>query len=44
MSAASEQTGVQGTPSKASAELGKIYLDLKIDNAVNQLRAFRAGK
>ena len=44
IAAASEQTGVQGTPAKASAELGKIYLDLKIANAVNQIRAFRAGK
>lgn len=43
IAAASEQTGVQGTPSKASAELGKIYLDLKIDNAVNQIKAFRGS-
>ncbi|MBR1123017.1 creatininase family protein [Bradyrhizobium lablabi] len=44
IAAASEQTGVQGTPALASAELGKIYLDLKIENAVDQIRAFRAGK
>jgi creatinine amidohydrolase len=44
IAAASEQNGVQGTPAKASAELGKIYLDLKVANAVNQIRAFRAGK
>src|SRR5882724_5366979 len=29
IAAASEQTGVQGTPGLASAELGKLYLDLK---------------
>jgi creatinine amidohydrolase len=44
IAAASEQTGVQGTPQLASAELGKIYLDLKIENAVSQIRSFRAGK
>jgi creatinine amidohydrolase len=44
IAAANEQTGVQGTPGLASAELGKIYLDLKIANAVSQIRAFRAGK
>ncbi|MEZ5820742.1 MAG: creatininase family protein [Xanthobacteraceae bacterium] len=41
--AASEANGVQGTPSLATAELGKLYLDMKIDNAVNQIKAFRAG-
>lgn len=44
IAAANEQTGVQGTPSKASAELGKIYLDLKIENAVNQIKAARTSK
>jgi creatinine amidohydrolase len=44
IAAANEQTGVQGTPALASAELGKIYLDLKIANAVSQIRAFRTGK
>jgi creatinine amidohydrolase len=44
IAAANEQTGVQGTPAQASAELGKIYLDLKVANAVSQIRAFRAGK
>lgn len=43
IAAASEQAGVQGTPALASAELGKIYLDLKIANAVNQIKAFRAS-
>ena len=42
MAAGSEANGVQGTPSLATAELGKLYLDMKIDNAVNQIRAFRA--
>jgi creatinine amidohydrolase len=42
--AANDATGVQGTPSLATAELGKLYLDLKIDNAVNQIKAFRASK
>jgi creatinine amidohydrolase len=44
IAAANEQAGVQGTPAQASAELGKIYLDLKVANAVSQIRAFRAGK
>jgi creatinine amidohydrolase len=44
IAAASEQTGVQGTPGLASAELGKLYLDMKVTAAVNQIRAFRAGK
>jgi creatinine amidohydrolase len=44
IAAANEQTGVQGTPALASAELGKIYLDLKIANAVSQIRAFRAAR
>jgi len=44
IAAASEQTGVHGTPSLATAEFGKIYLDLKIANAVSQIKAFRAGK
>lgn len=44
ISAASEATGVQGTPALATAELGKLYLDMKVDAAVNQIKAFRAGK
>jgi creatinine amidohydrolase len=44
IAAANEAAGVQGTPALASAELGKIYLDLKTANAVSQIRAFRAGK
>lgn len=41
---ASEANGVQGTPALATAELGKVYLDMKIEAAVNQIRTFRAGK
>ncbi|HKS19834.1 MAG TPA: creatininase family protein [Bradyrhizobium sp.] len=44
IAAANEATGVQGSPALASAELGKIYLDMKVENAVNQIRSFRAGK
>jgi creatinine amidohydrolase/Fe(II)-dependent formamide hydrolase-like protein len=44
IAAASEANGVQGTPSLATAELGKLYLDMKVENAVNQIRTFRAGK
>jgi creatinine amidohydrolase len=43
IAAANDATGVQGTPSLATAELGKLYLDMKIDNAVNQIKAFRAS-
>lgn len=44
IAAASEANGVQGTPALATAELGKLYLDMKIEGAVNQIRAFRTGK
>jgi creatinine amidohydrolase len=43
IAAASDATGVQGSPALATAELGKLYLDMKIDNAVNQIKAFRAS-
>ncbi|MFO1110302.1 MAG: creatininase family protein [Bradyrhizobium sp.] len=43
IAAASESNGVQGSPSLATAELGKLYLDMKIESAVNQIKAFRAG-
>lgn len=42
IAAANEANGVQGSPSLATAELGRLYLDMKIDNAVNQIKAFRA--
>ena len=44
VAAANDASGVQGTPALATAELGKLYLDMKIDNAVNQIRVFRTGK
>jgi creatinine amidohydrolase len=44
IAAANEANGVQGTPSLATAELGKLYLDMKIEAAVNQIKAFRARK
>jgi creatinine amidohydrolase len=44
IAAANEATGVQGSPALATAELGKLYLDMKVDNAVNQIKAFRAGR
>jgi len=43
IAAANDASGVQGTPSLATAELGKLYLDMKIDGAVNQIKAFRAS-
>jgi creatinine amidohydrolase len=43
IAAANEATGVQGTPTLASSELGKIYVDLKVENAVNQIRSFLAS-
>lgn len=44
IAAANEASGVQGSPALATAELGKLYLDMKVDNAVNQIKAFRAGR
>ena len=44
IAAANEGNGVQGSPALATAELGKLYLDMKVDNAVNQIKAFRTGK
>lgn len=43
LASASEANGVQGTPALATAELGKLYLDMKVDNAVEQIKAFRAS-
>ena len=36
-------SGVNGDPTKASAELGAELLKIKIDNALNQIRTLRAG-
>jgi creatinine amidohydrolase len=40
---ADAKNGVQGNPQFASAELGKIYLDLKVDLAVEQIRSLLAS-
>src|SRR5207237_2545545 len=34
----SETSGVDGDPRQASAELGRIFIDMKIKNAVAQIR------
>lgn len=39
-----EDSGVSGDPTKASAELGRAQLRIKIDNAVAQIRASLAEK
>jgi creatinine amidohydrolase len=43
LAAADETTGVQGHPALASPELGKLNVDLKVENAVKQIRALLAG-
>lgn len=40
---ADAKNGVRGHPQHASAELGKIYLDLKVDLAVKQIRSLLAA-
>jgi creatinine amidohydrolase len=40
---ADAKTGVQGHPEFSSAELGKVYLDLKVDLAVKQIRTLLAS-
>jgi creatinine amidohydrolase/Fe(II)-dependent formamide hydrolase-like protein len=37
-------TGVDGDPTKATPEMGKVFIDLKIDTAVAQIRALRNAK
>jgi len=37
----SARTGVDGDPTKATPEMGKVFIDFKIDAAVAQIRAFR---
>lgn len=39
----SRDSGVSGDPTKASAEIGKELLRMKIDNALAQIAALRAG-
>jgi creatinine amidohydrolase len=43
LAAANESTGVRGDPTLATPELGKLYLDLKVENAVKQIRALAGG-
>jgi creatinine amidohydrolase len=40
---ADPKNGVQGNPQFATAELGKIYLDMKVDLAVKQIRSLLAS-
>ena len=43
ISLADDKTGVRGHPQHASAELGKIYNDMKVDLAVKQIRSLLAA-
>jgi creatinine amidohydrolase/Fe(II)-dependent formamide hydrolase-like protein len=36
--------GVQGDPIQASTELGKMFIEFKIKNAVTQIRSFTVDK
>jgi creatinine amidohydrolase len=38
-----ENSGVSGDPTKATPELGKIFLQIKIDNALAQIEGLMAG-
>jgi creatinine amidohydrolase/Fe(II)-dependent formamide hydrolase-like protein len=38
-----ENSGVSGDPSKSSPELGKLFLQIKIDNALAQIKGLMAG-
>ncbi|MCA1586821.1 MAG: creatininase family protein [Acidobacteria bacterium] len=38
-----ENSGVSGDPTKASVELGKVFVQIKIDNAIAQIKGFMAG-
>jgi creatinine amidohydrolase/Fe(II)-dependent formamide hydrolase-like protein len=42
--AATEANGVTGNPALATPEIGKAFLDIKVDNAVKQIRALMAGQ
>jgi creatinine amidohydrolase len=37
-------TGVDGDPTQASAEMGKVFVEYKINDAVAQIRAYRSAK
>ena len=38
-----ENSGVSGDPSKSSPELGKVFVQIKIDNALAQIKGLMAG-
>ncbi|MGQ0737251.1 MAG: creatininase family protein [Acidobacteriota bacterium] len=38
-----ENSGVSGDPTKATAALGKVFLQIKIDNALAQIKGLMAG-
>jgi creatinine amidohydrolase/Fe(II)-dependent formamide hydrolase-like protein len=38
-----ENSGVSGDPSKSTPELGKVFLQIKIDNALAQIKGVMAG-
>ena len=38
-----QNSGVSGDPTKATAELGKVFVQIKIDNAVAQIKGLMAG-
>jgi creatinine amidohydrolase/Fe(II)-dependent formamide hydrolase-like protein len=38
-----ENSGVSGDPTKATAELGKVFVQIKIDNAVAQIKGLLGG-
>ena len=38
-----ENSGVSGDPSKSTPELGKVFLQIKIDNALAQIKGLMAG-
>lgn len=38
------KTGVNGDPTKATAAMGKVFLDFKVSDAVDQIRALRNSK
>ncbi len=38
------RTGVIGDPTKATAAMGKVFIDFKINDAVEQIRALRSSK
>lgn len=43
-SAMEPRTGVIGDPTKATAAMGKVFIDFKVNDAVEQIRALRSSK